>query len=556
MPVASNRYYNDPAIGQAFSNLAGMFAPPSGGDLAGYATAKAKREEASRLAELFAYAKDPAYDQTTADRMGVLGGLYAPNQSFYSVDQGNAVARRGQDITASTALQTNAADNIRALEDRRMQEAAAMERLGITDATTRRGDDLTYNASRENNTADNVRALEQTRLGNTKDVTTALLAPVGQGETRFVPSSIADMYSLPETQTGVVNAGQGERLTLPDGRVIAGAEKPLTREQVEGQIVDALGVDDKRRVAMDSVQVEQIIGPDGKPQISFRTDAADAGAAPYVKPTNDSMSPLARLLAERDALPQNDPRRAAYDQNIAALGRGQKQSKYDETVDENDAKLGDDIFNSAKSALADRGTYATVLAAVDNPNVDQGTLSNATLSMRKALNAFGIDGGNTGPAEMLNALGNQISLRLRDPSSGAGMPGAMSDADREFLKSMSVSLGNSPEANRLLAQYYMAIQQRSIDLELLRQDYVEKNGRVNEGFRQQVVNYMQNNDPTKALQQRLSGNAADQAISGGSPAAPTPAPAAPPAPAQGEMLDGFRFKGGDPADPNSWEPVQ
>lgn len=552
MPVASNRYYNDPALGQAFSNLAGMFAPPSGGDLAGYATAKAKREEASRLAELFAYAKDPAYDQTVADRMGVLGGLYAPTQSFYSVDQGNAVARRGQDITASTALQTNAADNARAIQERQMMEAAAMERLGIADATTRRGDDLDFSASRQNNAADNARALEQTRLGNTKDVTTALLAPVGQGATRFVPGSIADMYGLPEQQVGVVNAGQGEMLTLPDGRTVAGAAKPLSKDQVEGQILDALGPADRRRVAMDGVQVEQVIGPDGKPEISFRTDAADAGAAPFVKPTNETMSPLARLLAERDALPPNDPRRASYDQNIAALGRGQKQSKYDEVKDENDAKLGEDIFNSAKSALADRGTYATVLAAVNNPNVDQGTLANATLSMRKALNAFGVDGGNTGPAEMLNALGNQISLRLRDPSSGAGMPGAMSDADREFLKSMSVSLGNSPEGNRLLAQYYMAIQQRSVDLELLRQDYVSKNGRVDEGFRQQIVNYMQNSDPTKALQQRLSGNAADQAGSG-APAAPAPAPAAP---TQGEILDGFRFKGGNPADPNSWEAVQ
>ena len=40
MPIVSNRYYNDPNIGQAFSNLAGAFAPPSGSELSGYASAK------------------------------------------------------------------------------------------------------------------------------------------------------------------------------------------------------------------------------------------------------------------------------------------------------------------------------------------------------------------------------------------------------------------------------------------------------------------------------------------------------------------------------------
>lgn len=185
--VRQNRFYNDPALGQAFSNLSQMFAPPSGGDLAGYATAQAKREEASRLAQLFSSGATPSEQ---AALTGVQGYGQTPQGFNYNVDQGNITARRGQDVTASTALSTNAADN--------------------------------------------VRALEQTRLGNTKDVTTALLSPVGAGATRFVPGSIADMYGLPETQTGVVNAGQGETLTLPDGRVIKGQDKPLTESEVQG----------------------------------------------------------------------------------------------------------------------------------------------------------------------------------------------------------------------------------------------------------------------------------------------------------------------------------
>lgn len=107
MSVGSNGFYNNPAFAQAASNLMGLFAPPSGADAAGWATANAKREEAARLKAFYDYATSPGFEQQTFDRMGVGAGVYAPNQSYYSVDQGNATARRGQDVTASTSLENN-----------------------------------------------------------------------------------------------------------------------------------------------------------------------------------------------------------------------------------------------------------------------------------------------------------------------------------------------------------------------------------------------------------------------------------------------------------------
>lgn len=118
MPVKTNRYYNDPNIGAAFSNLAAAFAPPSGGDLAGYAAAAAKREDAARRAQLFENAGAETFDQSIFDRQAVAAGLYNPNQSYYSVGLGDATARRGQDISAETSRFNNAADN-----DRSMLEA-------------------------------------------------------------------------------------------------------------------------------------------------------------------------------------------------------------------------------------------------------------------------------------------------------------------------------------------------------------------------------------------------------------------------------------------------
>lgn len=236
MPVTSNRYYNDPSLGAAFSNLANVFAPPSGSDLAGYATAQQKREEAARLAELFNYAKDPNYDQAQADRMGVLGGLYTPNQSYYSVNLGDQTTRRGQDVTAST--------------------------------------------SRANNAADNVRALEAARLANTTDITQSLLAPVGQGATRFVPPSIADMFGLPGTQVGNVAASPGERIVTPDGREIMGAPKPLTETELKAQILGTLPDNEQRAAALSGVDVERVVGDNGVAEIVMRPDAV--GRQPHI----------------------------------------------------------------------------------------------------------------------------------------------------------------------------------------------------------------------------------------------------------------------------------
>jgi hypothetical protein len=460
MPVVGNRYYNDPSIGAAFSNLAAAFAPPSGSDMAGYAVAKAKKAEAQRLADLFSYAQSPEFNQSTFDRLGQASGQWDPSNGYYGVDVG-----------ARTSRENNAADNVRALQT---------------------------------NAADNARALQQTQLTNTKDITTSMLAPVGKDATRFVPPSVATLFGVPETQVGVIDAGQGDTVVTPDNRTIMGTPKPLTDSEVKGAILQQLPANDQRNAALAGVDVEQTIGPDGKPIYTNRPEAA--GKPVYNKPTNDSATEISKLIAERDALPPNDPNRAAFDQRIQALGRGQQQSAYDQAADKDFAALNTSIFDNAKNAYAERGLYKTVLAAVDNPNVDQGTMANATLGLRKALNAFGVNAGNTAPAELLNALGGQISLKLRNQD-GANMPGAMSDADREFLKSMSVSLGNSPEANRLLAQYYLGIQQRAVDLNDLRQDYVARKGRVDEGFRAEMANYLKTADPTTQLRAQLAGDA-------------------------------------------------
>lgn len=126
MPVKSSGYFNNPAFAQAAANLSSLFEPPSGADTYGFAKADAERADAKRLQDFFDYQTGPGYDRETADRMGIGAGAYTPNQSFYSVDLGDATTRRGQDVTAATSRSNNAADNARALETNRLSELGGL----------------------------------------------------------------------------------------------------------------------------------------------------------------------------------------------------------------------------------------------------------------------------------------------------------------------------------------------------------------------------------------------------------------------------------------------
>ncbi|MBB3938153.1 hypothetical protein [Aureimonas phyllosphaerae] len=211
--IKSSKFYNNPQIGQAFENLAAAFAPPSGADAAGWARASAEREQAARLAELFDYSKSEGYDQATADRMGVLGGLYTPDKSFYSINQADATTRRGQDVSA---------------------------------AASRYGSDRSYAASRENNTADNVRALATNEADNARALQDRSMQEAG---------ALQRLYAEP------VTVAQGARTFLPAQTAAAtglpsqldGSAAPLTESQQLAQIIAAMPVEQQQQFVVDKM---------------------------------------------------------------------------------------------------------------------------------------------------------------------------------------------------------------------------------------------------------------------------------------------------------------
>lgn len=116
-------------------------------------------------------------------------------------------------------------------------------------------------------------------------------------------------------------------------------------------------------------------------------------------------------------------------------------------------------------------------------DIDTGKLTAQGVELGKLLNSAGFPiAEDIGNLEAADALFKEYSLELRDPSGGAGMPGAMSDADREFLQKASGSITTSPKAREIMLETQQALAKRNADVAKLARDYRKANKQIDEGF--------------------------------------------------------------------------
>ena len=122
------------------------------------------------------------------------------------------------------------------------------------------------------------------------------------------------------------------------------------------------------------------------------------------------------------------------------------------------------------------------IAALLN-GVSTGKLTPAATDIAAVADSIGLKiDPKLGPKQAIEALSNEIALEARNPSGGAGMPGALSDKDREFLKAMTPGIAKTPEGNALLIETAKKLAKRNIDVANLAREYRKKNGRLDEGF--------------------------------------------------------------------------
>ena len=110
--------------------------------------------------------------------------------------------------------------------------------------------------------------------------------------------------------------------------------------------------------------------------------------------------------------------------------------------------------------------------------VNTGAWTGTIQQFKAAAKRFGVDlnelgvSDDVGPAQAAQALSNKIALDSRSTAEGAGMPGSMSDSDREFLVQMNPTLATTPEGRKLMVSYQRRVMQFQRAQAKAVQDYV------------------------------------------------------------------------------------
>lgn len=131
--------------------------------------------------------------------------------------------------------------------------------------------------------------------------------------------------------------------------------------------------------------------------------------------------------------------------------------------------------------------------------VDTGKFAPLGLEVSKTAQSLGL---NIDPKlsnkEAAVALSGEIALQLRNPSGGAGMPGAMSDQDRNFLTGMVPGIEKTPEGRKLIIETGKKLAQRDVDVARLARQYRQKKGTIDEGFYDELAKFSAANPLFKA----------------------------------------------------------
>jgi len=126
--------------------------------------------------------------------------------------------------------------------------------------------------------------------------------------------------------------------------------------------------------------------------------------------------------------------------------------------------------------------------------VKTGKLTPTTKQIAEIADALGFKVDATLPAQQaIQALSSEMALQARNPSGGAGMPGAMSDKDREFLQAMQPGLSQTPGGNEFIIETMRKLAQRDAQVAKLARAYRAKKGTMDEGFYEVLAQFSAKN---------------------------------------------------------------
>lgn len=126
--------------------------------------------------------------------------------------------------------------------------------------------------------------------------------------------------------------------------------------------------------------------------------------------------------------------------------------------------------------------------------VDTGTFAGSILQIQKAAASLGFQVPESATAaEAARSLSLAMAMEMRDPSEGAGSPGAISNYETQTFQAMIPSIDKLPGANKLIADAYIKQQKRAQEITKLQREYVQSNGKVDDGIYEIAEKYREKN---------------------------------------------------------------
>ena len=187
------------------------------------------------------------------------------------------------------------------------------------------------------------------------------------------------------------------------------------------------------------------------------------------------------------------------------------------------------------------------LSQVEEAGGTTGQLAGLTQQAAATLQSVGVDPAglglpaSAGPYEFLDAALNRLTTEFIGAEQGGLPANLFTEADRKFIEEIAGRKSNRPEAIRAKMEVFSRASQKAIEAA---QEFQNKYPQSAQGWRDFNKDWAQKSLNRNVFKDIRSFNfgGTDEPVSG--------------LPQIGDVVDGFRFKGGDPAQQSNWEPVR
>lgn len=154
------------------------------------------------------------------------------------------------------------------------------------------------------------------------------------------------------------------------------------------------------------------------------------------------------------------------------------------------------IQDAANAAQDNLNNYNLIEKGLDT-GVATGTFGESEQNLRKMAQYWGWgdpSDDKIAGAELIQKISGRMQLAMRNPESGLGMPGSLSDKDMAFLKDSNIGLSTSGQGNRLTLEVFRRLDQRKIQRAEMMDDFMSKHDGSTAGFNKYWRDYTAKND--------------------------------------------------------------